>query len=142
MEAEKIGNIQVHRATYVPEPDEEKSETARIHFNFTPAIAFNGERVVFSSSAELAQRLAAAPEAAPSKDNTNAQLNVAALRKVLDDNKAQLIAQNILEKGHTREEAQAEVETILGLASLVESVRLRLTATDSLRLQLDATLAP
>ena len=44
-----------------------------------------------------------------------------ALREVLADNRGQLVAQNMLKEGHTKEEAEKRDRRIVGVGRLVRS---------------------
>ena len=132
-------------ATYVPEP-EDKDSHAKINFNFSPSLVFAGDRMVLASSRKLASDLveAEAPVAIKTelfgpKPNTVALLEVPTLREILADNQAQLVAQNMLDKGHSQEAAEQEIEILMLIVDLFQSGDIALfTAADSLRL--DGTL--
>ncbi len=69
--------------------------------------------------------------------NSHASANVAVLRQVLSDNRAQLIAQNMLKKGHDETAAESEVDTILALIDMFRTAELRIDVTeDELQLNL------
>ena len=141
MDSETVGEAKIYTASYVAEPEEAKSESARIFFNFSPCIAFRGDRVVISSSIEVAKRLINAEAGAETAANTQAVLRGEAARSALNDNRNQLIAQNMLEEGHTRAEAETEIGALLDIASLIRSLELKLTATKQLTFELTATTA-
>lgn len=124
-------------ATYVAEPDEEQSERARIQFNFSPTLAFREGRLILSSSETLARQLAGA-KAQASDEAVNTRLHALgpAIRSILLDNRGQLIAQNMLTKGQSQEEAAKELDTALTLLESLREVDLRLLADDQLRLEL------
>ena len=52
------------------------------------------------------------------------------LRDVLSDNREQLIAQNMLEDGNSREEAEAIIDLILQGVGYVQDASIRLGSTD------------
>ena len=52
------------------------------------------------------------------------------LEQLLQDNREQLIAQNMLEKGHGRSAAEGEIDGLLTLLSFVEDARLQLRSSD------------
>ena len=144
---ESTSQMQLVTASYVPEQDDKDSQ-AKINFNFSPSILFTGERLVLASSKQLAAELAEAAAAPPvalntaagdPKPNTVGVLEVATLREILADNQAQLVAQNMLDKGHSQAAAEQEIELFMSLVSLFQSGDIALsTAADSLRL--NATL--
>jgi hypothetical protein len=130
---EQLGDdVQLVTSSYVPEEDDRDSTDAHIVYNFSPTVGFAGKRFVISSSAVLARQLTLAktPSPATITDNTHANLNAAVLRDVLADNREQLIAQNMLEEGHSREEAEAMIELLLQVVDYFQDASLRLAAGD------------
>lgn len=138
---ETIEKMKLIAATYVPEPEDTDSK-AKINFNFSPSLAFAGDRMVLSSSKQLATDLAQAdapapamPDAAGRKPNTVAFLEVPTLREILADNQAQLVAQNMLDKGHSQEAAEQEIAVLMAIIDLFQAGDLSLSTTaDSLQL--------
>jgi len=136
---ESIEKMKLIAATYVPESEDTDSK-AKINFNFSPALAFAGDRMVLSSSKQLATDLAQAdapakPDAAGRKPNTVAFLEVPTLREILTDNQAQLVAQNMLDKGHSQEAAEQEIAVLMAIIDLFQAGDLSLSTTaDSLQL--------
>ncbi len=129
LDMESDGDKQYFRASYVPEVDRKKKDEAAIQFNFSPSLAFVGEHAIVASTAALAKSLAHtieqkdAPELnAGSAANSNTLLEVdgASLKSILQQNQRQLVAQNMLEKGHTKEEAEGEIGTLLKILDLVK----------------------
>ncbi len=131
MDMEKISDdAQLITSSYVPEEDDRESTDANIVYNFSPSVGFAGERFVVSSSKTLARQLTMAKTAKPETidDNTNANLNASVLRDVLADNREQLIAQNMLEDGNSREEAEAIIDLLLQVVDYFQDASLRLGA--------------
>ncbi len=129
-------------ASFIPEVDRKPGEEGQIQFNFSPTLAFVGERVVLSSTTPLAQQLvehysgtAAAP---PAGANTAVHADLKELRAILEDNRRQLIAQNMLEKGQTREEAEKELAGLFSLLDAFHSFDLRFAVGP--RMTLDVNL--
>jgi hypothetical protein len=97
---------------------------------------------VLASSKQLATDLAQAdaptalkPDAAGRNPNTVAFLEVPTLREILSDNQAQLVAQNMLDKGHSQEAAEQEIAVLMAIIDLFQAADLSLsTAADSLHL--------
>lgn len=144
MDMDKLDNgAQLVTSTYVPEVGEEESEYADVLFNFSPSIGFIGERFVVSSTDEFARELVLAKTSKRDEStlNTDAKLIGASLRNVLTDNREQLISQNMLEEGNTREEAEAAIALVLELIGYVKDVSLELdTAAEALSLRLALTV--
>jgi hypothetical protein len=143
---EKNGDVEIVAGAYLPPPSEEEAR-GLINYNFSPTAVFAGDRLVVSSTRSLAEKLAAANvdrTAAPPAVQTNMQvrLDTGALRTILDDNREQLIAQNMLEKGHGREEAEKEIGGLLELLTWVRDSNIQLTRNEgSLELQWSAVFA-
>ncbi len=132
MDMEKLSDdAQLITSSYVPEEDNRESTDAKIVYNFSPSVGFAGERFVVSSSKTLARQLTMAKKPSPETidDNTNANLNAGVLRDVLADNREQLIAQNMLEDGNSREEAEAIIDLLLQVVEYFQDASLRLGAT-------------
>jgi hypothetical protein len=107
-------------ARYVPPANRDPQAPLPIQFNFSPTVAFSGARFILASTEGLARQLAAAPSPPPGEAaagvNTSLHLNFGALRRILAANRSHLITQNMLQEGHSREEAERQVS--LGLALL------------------------
>ncbi|MEM1069246.1 MAG: hypothetical protein AAGI63_10145 [Planctomycetota bacterium] len=146
MDMDKIGgHAELVTTQFVPESDEEESTEAGVIFNFSPSVGFSGERFVVASTAELARLLveAKSSEAASLVDNTRGSLNARVLQQVLADNREQLIAQNMLEDGNSREEAEAVIELVLQVMGYFDGMTMRLTpAEDMLEASFQVQVAP
>jgi hypothetical protein len=120
-------------ATYVPPPEDQDSVSAPINFNFSPTLAFAGDRMVISSSSKLARTLtksSADSESNGQMPNTRSVLSADGLVELLRLNKAQLVAQNMLEKGHGPEQADAEIGVLFDLLGLFDGLSIDLDVTD------------
>ena len=144
LDMEQHGEAQLVTATYVPEQGEASSTTAKINFNFSPAVAFQGDMFVLSSTTELARQITSLPNlkaATASGVNAEVRLHADTLQQVLADNRAQLVAQNMLEEGNTKAEAEAAIELLLRMVTLFRDSSLKLeTAEGRLDLQLELRL--
>ena len=132
LDIEKLdGGAELITSTYIPEEDDRESTEADIIYNFSPTVGFSGERFVVSSSIDLARKLTAAETVAGDSDtNSELQLHAGVLKDVLTDNREQLIAQNILEEGNTREEAEAAIDLLLAAVGYFRDVSLQLDQTE------------
>jgi len=73
--------------------------------------------------------------------NTAAKLDVAELAKVLNDNKRHLVAQNMLEDGNTREEAENQIGILFEILKAFEDLQFQFdVADDVLKLKLATKL--
>lgn len=124
---------QLITSTYIPEEDDVESTRADIIFNFSPSIGFAAERFVVASTAKLAKELVKArkPVQTDNAVNSRANLKAETLRSVLTDNQEQLIAQNMLEEGNTREESQVAISLLLEVIGFFDEATLQLDAADN-----------
>lgn len=117
-------------ATYIPEKDRDLA-AARIYFNFSPSLAIAGKRLILSSTEELARGIATAPTAEPADTaNTSLRLLIPVLGELLTDNHNQLVTQNMLTDGHTREEAETQIQALEAILGLFREVSLDLRTGD------------
>ncbi len=133
LDMERLGDhAELLTASYVPEDDDRDSVNAEIVYNFSPSVGFAGERFVVSSTKELARQLTLAEKPDPDTidENTHAHLDAGVLRDVLADNRDQLVAQNMLEDGNSREEAEAIIDLVLQLVGYVQDASIRLATTN------------
>ncbi len=144
---ETLGDAKLVTATYVPSRDQRDSMDAPINFNFSPSIAFAGKRIIFSSTTQLARELVSEPEVSDSGNvvseratrNTDILFNANTLKQVLDDNQSQLVANNMLEKGHDKQAAEAEIGLLLELVGMFKDATFQLDVSDD-ELLLDVRL--
>ncbi len=120
----------VYEARYLLPPGQEQ-EKADIIYNFRPACAVWREHFIVASTGQLARQLVeelqkpAAAERLP--DNTRVAVDVRQLAAALTDNQTALVTQNMLEKGNTRAEAEAEVGMLLNVLQWLRTGDARLT---------------
>jgi hypothetical protein len=116
----------IYTASFIPEADEKDSERARIQFNFSPSLAFAKDRFFITSTKQQAKDLIDAAQDEPTtrgeKSNTAIRLNAKTLGEALDDNRDQLVAQNMIKKGQTREESAREIGLLLEAIALFEGM--------------------
>jgi hypothetical protein len=146
---EKVDGVELVSATHLPDPDAADPTQLRINYNFTPSVAVAGNRFIVATTKELALATAtAAPAESATNDasrivNSDVVLRPAELRDILADNQEQLIAQNMLEKGHSRDEAEQEFGVLLELLQWVDRLGLRLDTTPSeIRASVELSLVP
>lgn len=113
MDMQKAGDVDLITSRYLPEKKDRESTSAPIIYNFSPSVAFAGERFVLSSTATLARQLSEAPAADRDTGvNTSMTINAASVGDALQDNREQLVSQNMLQEGHSREEAEAAIDLL------------------------------
>jgi hypothetical protein len=128
-------------ATYLLDEEEQQAKDGKINYNFSPSIGLIDDRLIIASTKRLARELVSlvkTPKTSAAKQatNTQLQLNAQTLHAVLDDNKKQLVAQNVLEKGHTRQQAEAEIGVLLSILGWAKDASLKLSADkQSMRLE-------
>ncbi len=147
LDVEKTDAAQFVTATPLPDPNAKDPQSLKINYNFSPSVAFAGSRFVVASTKALAHTLAtaSATEAPPSDGasvvNTSGVLQFAAFREILADNRAQLVAQNMLKEGHTKDEAEKAVDVLLELLGWGDRLALSLDTTpNELRASVDMHL--
>jgi len=104
-----------------------------VYYNFSPALVLSGDRLMLCSTKQIADELAdlaAKPTSAKAPQNTLLEIAAQPIGKLLQENREQLIAQNMLEKGHSRPEAEKEVDVFVALVNAVKNAKVSLTPTD------------
>ncbi len=143
LDMEKSVNVDLVTSRYVPEKKDKDSTTADMIFNFSPSATFSGDQFVLSSTAALARLLAGSPETVASNSGINTALDLqsAAIREALNDNREQLISQNMLSEGHFREEAEAAIDLLLEAVRCIKGAGFTLSREDALlTLKLNVTV--
>jgi hypothetical protein len=139
LETETIDTAKISAAEYYFDED---TEEGLLLFNFSPTIAFQGPYLVVSSSRELALELAALAKgenrrlASEVRSNTTLAINMDVLEKVLDENRESLIAQNMLEEGNNRKQAEEAIGLLLNIVALLQDGEMDFQVKDD-RMQLE-----
>jgi hypothetical protein len=108
LDMEKTETAQFVTAAHLPDPKAKGPGDLKINYNFSPSIAFAGNRFVLASTSALVHALATAtvasapPHEATRVVNTDAVLQADALREILTDNRGQLVARTCSRKGTAR----------------------------------------
>ncbi len=160
LDMETSGNAQFYTAKYVFEVDRKKLEEAPIQYNFSPCLAFVDDAVVLSSTITLAKNVAVSlsspvqtaagstaagsivsgsPALSTTAANTVLQIDAQAVKSILQDNRNHLISQNMLEKGHSKKEAEQETDMLLSLVDLLDYAKLKLSFQQSATLEISAS---
>lgn len=135
LDIEKEDTFQLITSTYIVDKDATSPAGLKINYNFSPSVAFAGEHFIVSSTTSLARELASVVSKTPlqaSDSNTFAQLDVRAVSDILDDNRPQLVAQNMLSEGNTKEEAEQEIGDLLSLLDAAKDASFYLTNQDGI----------
>jgi hypothetical protein len=140
---ERRGDGLIVSAEYMLD-DEAQRKNGKLYHNFSPTVAVVGDKFIIASTKRFAESVvdaikspASASAAKDAATNTAIEIDAAVVHKMLDDNRSQLVAQNMLSKGHGKPQAEAEIGTILDLVSWLDKASLRLTTpNDQLNLEL------
>ncbi|MCA9064836.1 MAG: hypothetical protein KDA96_17310, partial [Planctomycetaceae bacterium] len=129
LDFDRTEDSEIITSTYIPDAADSGTQNAPLIFNFSPSIGFRGKRTVISSTSALAQQIlnGADAEDEGGVTNTHAQLNADALQLILSDNREQLVSQNMLSEGHTREEAETAIDLLLQVVGYFQDARLSLS---------------
>lgn len=126
LDMESIGAAKLFTATYIAAPDKRESIDAPINYNFSPAIAFAGDKVIFSSTVPLARELATlmvSDSTETANRNTDFLFDASTLNQILKDNQSQLVANNMIEKGHDKQAADTEINLLLELVGMFQDFK-------------------
>ncbi len=113
-------------ARYAAVPDESAAEVDT-RYNFSPSLAMPGNYIVISSTESLARDLidAIEKEGSPSVGkHSMIDVDGARLATVLEANHDAMVRQNMVEEGHTREEAESSIAMISTVARLLGRLQL------------------
>jgi len=117
--------------------DVEDRQNLDVRFNFSPTLVCCGAYLIMSSTEALARQLIDAVREESQKDvepiqgvHTIVEMDGEGLHQILQANRESLIRQNMVEKGHSRDQAEAEVGLLLALISLFKGATLELGAQD------------
>ncbi|HVX59568.1 MAG TPA: DUF3352 domain-containing protein [Pirellulales bacterium] len=137
---EEYHGATISKATYLREGKEEPGQ-AKVNYNFSPSCVRVGDAFVYGSTVGITRQMVDLLAQTNAATSANASLSVigAPLAAVLSDNRELMIAQNMLSEGHTREEAEMTIDTLLKLARLAEKAELKLAA-ESETLALEASV--
>ncbi len=131
--------------------DDEEKKDGKIHHNFSPTMALSGDRLIIASTKQLGAELlalchkqmpptsTAEPKGSGPIVNTNTMIDLAVLRTALDDNRQQLVAQNMLSEGHAKAQAEKEIGLLLQLLGYFKAASLRLS-TDAKEMRLEFSI--
>lgn len=147
---DKVGNADLLIARYAWDDSHPESKEIPIQYNFTPCLLILGDYMVLSSTEKLARDLVEPlrKEAQSSKEllaikpdspvrNTYLQFTGNGISEALQQNREQLIANNMLEKGHSREEAEAEFNVLTQILKMVTQLSVEFEVGQEANLNVD-----
>jgi hypothetical protein len=140
---------QFYWAEYLLDADKEYDNGLPIQFNFQPCIAFSGDQVAVASTVEIAKQIFS-PESAKMEStltkldnaNTTMVLDVQSIASLLFENRETLITNNVLEKGHSRQQAEEEVDLLFIVLGIFKELRASLSFQESTELSLELDIQP
>lgn len=131
------GTLLVYANYFVEDGDEK----GLINYNFSPTIGFVDNALIISSTTQLGRDLLKVKQINDKSDsNTFARLSGPMLLKLLNQNRDQLVAQNMLSEGSTKEESEVVIDTIFNLLESAKDLTLDFKAEDELNLELNLNL--
>lgn len=142
LSTEEYHGATMSKATYLTDAKVSRDQ-APVNYNFSPACARCGDHFVLGSTVgivkQLTDELGKGEVSHPLTDNTALTIDAASLAAILTDNRELLITQNMLSDGHTRQEAETAIGTLLGIIHRLDRFALRLV-DEPTALSLEATL--
>ncbi|MFM8723851.1 MAG: hypothetical protein ACKON9_01865, partial [Planctomycetaceae bacterium] len=142
MDMQKSANSELIISRYLPpkKPTTGQAPPVPLIYNFSPTVAFQGDQFVLASTEQLAAELLQAPRQPALAANVSLDLQAEVAGQLVADNQQSLVSQNMLTKGQTREEAEAEVAVLQQLIRLLRGATFQLKH-DSTAKQLQLDLA-
>lgn len=136
-------------ATYAIEADRPKDWVVPVQYNFSPTLLMIQDYAIVSSTQSLAQSISqklqepAGTTKVAGAGHANSMLSVSGqlLNDLMKANRQQLISQNMVEKGHSQEEAAAEVDVLLQALQMMKALRVAFLVGDGTRLDVQLELA-
>ncbi len=150
LDIQRPSGVEIVSASYLVDSNQSETEQLPINFNFSPTILFMNDYFALSSTRNLARDLIQSirDQSEPEADNPQPRLNTAvtattsSVLKSLEDNREQLIAQNMVSEGHSRDEAERDIADLFDLLPLLSGAELVLNQpVDRLTLRLTLRLA-
>lgn len=143
LSTEEYKGTSISKATYLPDAKVARDK-APINYNFSPACGRRQDYFVLGSTTGIVRQLIDAladgqSSSPPLTDNTALTLDATPLAAILADNRELLISQNMLSEGHTRDEAETSIGTVLAILHRLDRFAVRLKDEVS-ALALEATL--
>ena len=122
---------------YFRPPQDADADGVHLRYNFRPALAMPGEYLILSSTEDLArdlidalQKEAAGPAKRIPRTHSLVQIDGARIASILAANRENLIRQNMVDDGHTREKAESDVDVLMSVMKYLNRVELSVTSND------------
>ncbi len=141
---ERRGDALFCTASILIGPEDAPRHPAAEH-NLSPALALVDDWLLLGTSTEQVERLARSIANLRFREERGSlalHLDVSGLVQLGRDNRTALVAQNIIEEGHSPEEAEREIDTLLSLLASLDVLDLRLFPGDGDRLAATLEVLP
>lgn len=129
LETQRDGDLKMMTGHYsVADAEELNADSVDLYASLAPTIATQKERIAIATSDDLAKRVISDESLQPKAGDgglLTVSVNGEGIAKVLELNRPALLAQNMLNKGHTKEQAEAEVDTLIGAVGFVKALAVR-----------------
>jgi hypothetical protein len=125
--------------------DEADKNALETRYNVRPTLAFQGDYAVIASADGITRDIldALRLEVAPMRGvHTAVELNGAGIASILDANREHMVRQNMVEKGNTMAQAEADVGLMIGVLQRVGPVTLTMGGADPRTLAKLTILSP
>jgi hypothetical protein len=117
--------------------DVDESQEVHARYNFRPSLVTFDEWLVMSSTESLARDLIDALKAETAKKpkalagvHSMVEVDGRQLASILKANRANMVRQNMIEEGHTKEEAEAAIDVLLSIAEYFGGAKIELGSDD------------
>ena len=108
--------------------EELNADSVDLYATLAPTMATGNGRMVIATSDTLAKKTMQSESMIPDgndRDFVSLAVDGQEVAKLLTLNRAALLGQNMLEKGHTRSEAEGEVDTLIHAVGLMKRLSVR-----------------
>ena len=117
-------------------PEEDTGEAAHARYNFRPSLAVADNYLILSSTDGLAEDLIDAVKkgsAAQPQAGTHSLLRMDGpqLASILNANREAMVLKNMVEKGHTRDQAENEFDMLVGVVAHITQAELAVRTDDA-----------
>ncbi|MFO1064420.1 MAG: hypothetical protein U0892_11205 [Pirellulales bacterium] len=136
-------------AQYVIEADRPKDREVPIQFNFSPTLILLGDHAVLAGTRKAAEDVIEAIKQSSSSSadqqpafNTRLSIQAEPIARMLHANMRQLISQNMVEKGHSREEAEKELGLLFKLFDLFDRLQIEMQSAPHPQIEAELQLKP
>ncbi|MFN5733291.1 MAG: hypothetical protein ACK48R_15720, partial [Planctomyces sp.] len=147
MDMQKSADSELIISRYLPprRPATGEAPPNPLIYKFSPTAAFQGDQFVLASTEQLAAEILRVPRQPAVAANVVMDVTADVAGQLVADNQQSMVSQNMLTKGQTREEAEAEVLVLQQLIGLMQGLTFQVrpdTAAKQLQMELELRLTP